>query len=719
MSKHVFAPVVLALLSAAAGAQQPQTPPAPAPRPTPSPEARPTFPAQVEQVTVDAVVTDKKGNPIKGLTKGDFVVSEDGAPQAISTFESIELPAAPSAAPPPRPRVSTNTSPEARTGRTFVIAFDDIHLTPFQAHRAKGAVAEFLTNGVREGDRVTLVATGGAAWWSTRMMAGRDELIKMVKRLDGRNIPDTSPERMTDYEALRIHIYRDPTVIERVRRRYDSYGVNPSGRQSQSSNPAQTLEDPMVSSKASEVYYQATTRMRITLEVIERVLDSLVASKGRKSLVLVSQGFIYDPNLDEFKKVVQASRRANTAIYCLDTRGLDAMPMAMTAQFGPPIDSRDIGSLFSENIEASEGSESIAADSGGFTVKNQNDLGKGIQRIADESRAYYMLGYSPTNTARDGKFRKIEVKVVGQKGLQVRARKGYYAPLEGGRSALDRKPRTTDPDIQAALDSPFEVEEIPLRMSAYVFDETLLGKAAVVVATEVDVRNVAFEEKEGRFLDTLEFLLVVAHRESGEFFRYDQKVEMKLLLATREKMSWYLIGRDFELKPGGYQAKIVVRDKNAGKLGTVIHEFEVPPLSSFRISTPVLSVQPKKEGDTAPPRPALVVSRDFKGGASSTLYCQVEVYGAAKDKKSGMPHVTMGYTILRPDGSPLARRDPTLIRPTSLGKLSRLFGEPLEWATPGDYELVLSLKDEIADKALEVREPFKIVSGPPAASGGS
>src|SRR6185503_4835379 len=164
---------------------------------------------------------------------------------------------------------------------------------------------------------------------------------------------------------------------------------------------------------------------------------------------------------------------------------------------------------------------------GGFVVKNTNDLGKGIKRITDESQSYYLLGYNPTDARRDGRFRKIQVRLASRKGLQVRARRGYFAPLDG--KAADKKPPTTDPDIQAALDSPYDAPEIPLRMTSYVFDETLLGKASVLVATDVDVKGFAFNEEEGRFKDTLEFLLVVAHRESGEHFRYDQRVDMKLL----------------------------------------------------------------------------------------------------------------------------------------------------------------------------------------------
>src|SRR5687767_10215591 len=117
--------------------------PAPVPSPVPPPEAdAPTFPAAVEQVTVDVVVTDKKGVPITGLTAADFQILEDNKPQKIVGFESIEVPAAPSAVTPSRPRISSNQAAEVRTGRSFVIVFDDIHLAPFHAQRAKAAVAE-------------------------------------------------------------------------------------------------------------------------------------------------------------------------------------------------------------------------------------------------------------------------------------------------------------------------------------------------------------------------------------------------------------------------------------------------------------------------------------------------------------------------------------------------------------------------------------------------
>jgi VWFA-related protein len=719
MRRSHVVPAVLVLASAAAlAAQEARKPAAPPPAETP-----PTFPAQVEQVIVDVVVTDKKGNPIKGLTRDDMTVAEDGVAQQVVSFEAVQVPDAPSETPPPPPIVSVNTAPEERRGRTFVVLFDDMNITPWRANQAKAAVASFLEKGTREGDRVTLISSAGGVWWTARMEAGRQKLLDMLKRFDGRYIPDTSNERMSEWEAMRIHVYRDPQVADRVLRRWEQYGVtavmtNRQNQDSASSMTAGTVDDPYLTGRASEVYYQAVTRLRTTLDALERALNGLAGAKGRKSVILVSEGFIHDINVDEFKRVNEASRRANAAIYFLNARGLEGMPVYMTAEFGPALPDQDVGFAFAETLDAVAGADEVADESGGFTVRNTNNLAAGIQKIANETQAYYLLGYIPSNTARDGKYRKIQVKLANPKGLEIRARKGYYAPSDTGRTAMAPK-KGVDPVIQAALDSPWAEDGIPLRMTHYVGDEKTLGKAAVLVATEVDVRALDFEEKEGRFIADLQFLLVVAHRESGEFFRYDQGVSMKLQPSTRERLSrlWYPIVREFELKSGDYQAKIVVRDTRTGRVGTVIHEFDVPPLGDLRVSTPVLS-------DTRAAAPAtegvpggilsVLARREFPTG--SDLLCQFEVFGAKKDDKTGMPHVTQGYVVTRPDGSVFTAMQPSAINPTSLGQVMRTFGFKLAQAPVGDYEIVMAIRDDIAGRSVELREPFKVVEPLPASA---
>ena len=310
------------------------------------------------------------------------------------------------------------------------------------------------------------------------------------------------------------------------------------------------------------------------------------------------------------------------------------------------------------------------------------------------------------------------------KDLKIRARKGYFAALDGDpRSAKAKVEGAADPQFQEALDSPFEMPDVPIRMTSYVFDESLLGKANTILHADVDLSSFAFNEKDGRYANTLEFLLVVAHRETGEFNRYDQKIDMNLRPETKEKYtkSWFPIQRDFELLPGAYQAKLVIRDKNSSKVGTVIHDFEVPDLATWRISTPVLtdSIQPVQKGqENAPPKLVLLARRDFETGAR--LFCQFDVYNPTKDKATGMPRVTAGYTIRKKaDGQVFVKITASMIQPTSLGRLSRMIGPSLQGAEPGEYEFELNLKDELSGKILDFKEDFTVASKPDVVVGSS
>jgi VWFA-related protein len=676
---------------------------------TPAADAQaspPSFTTEVEQVVVDVVVTDKKGTPVSGLTRDDMIVTEDGIPQKIVSFDAIALPDQPSPQAPPPPIVSTNSSPDERRVRTFVIVFDDMHMTPWRARDAKAAVASFLERGVREGDRVSLLSTAGEAWWTTRMVEGKDQLIDILQRLDGRYIPDRSMDQLTDWEAMRIHVYHDPRVTAQVVRRFQVYGVSMPTADSRD-NLYGTGEDPFVSARASEVYFAACTRNRATLGVLERALNGLVGGPGRKSVILVSEGFIEDPNLDEFKRVEAAARRANAAIYFVNAKGLEALPPGFGAEFGAPLPSQDVGFAMSSTVQAAAGAEGLAADSGGFSVRNTNDLASGIQRIADETRVYYLLGYVPGNTARDGRFREIEVKLKSGKGLKVRARKGYYAPSAEGATALEERPEV-DRVMQATLDAPWMRDDIPLRMTDYIGEEHLPGRARVTIVADVDIRGFEFEEKDGRDVAEFDLLLVVAHRESGDFSQYDQGVTLRLRPSTHERLSWlwFPIQREFELQPGDHQAKLIVRETSTGKVGSVVHEFRVPPLDRFRVSTPILSDTGSPPSSGELPRPEPVARREFPAGAQ--MLCQFDVFGAARDA-TGMPRVTNGYEIRRTDGPLLGRQPQSDIVPTSLGALTRLFGFSLDHAEPGDYLIHLTFKDEVSGETLSLEEPFTVI----------
>jgi hypothetical protein len=251
-------------------------------------------------------------------------------------------------------------------------------------------------------------------------------------------------------------------------------------------------------------------------------------------------------------------------------------------------------------------------------------------------------------------------------------------------------------------------------MTAYVLEEAAAEKARVIVAADVDIRALEFEEVGGRFTDTLEFLLVVVNRDTNEYFRYDEKADMKLLPETRERLAttWYPIARDFELPAGPYRAKLVVRDRANGQVGTVTHDFDVGGLDRWRVTTPILS-ETLDRGEDGKRRPRAVPSARRVYTPGERLYLEFQVFEAAPDPGTGRPRVASGHSLQDGRGSTLFVSEPTAIQTTSEGTVSRLIGLATEGLPPGDYALTLFLMDQVSGEAIEVLEPFRLA--PPEA----
>ena len=521
----------------------------------------------------------------------------------------------------PEPRASSNTVPAARAGSHFVIVFDELHLGPAEAVRGRKAVADFLAKGVADGDRVALVGTWEGARWTARLPEGREALRRALDRLQPRLVGETVRDRMTDYEAMRIDRDRDPIVTDVVMRRLlDTTAIgqdtaSPGNQALSQSDQVGGWRDEVLS-RAAGVYARASARNEQALGVVERALAALALERGRKSLLFVSGGMVQDPRLGIYRSVVNEARRVNAAVYFVDARGLEAAQAGMQGEVGTRTEFRDLGSWFTEARERGEGSQALAADTGGFSLSDTNDLAGGLARIARESRSYYLLGYAPVNRAADGRFRKIEVKVL-RPGVTVRARRGYYAP--GGDGKRGKPAEARDAAIQRALDAPFDLGELPLRAIADVGPSREPGKAAVRLLVEADVRGLAFEQKGGAAKDALELLLLVAQRDSGEFTRFDQQLELSLKPETRARYErdGFPIARELALAPGPYQARVVARDRNSGRLGSLLHEFEVPSLDGLRVR--------RSRSPTArpPPRPARrpCRSRPRAGGSRLPARC--------------------------------------------------------------------------------------------------
>ena len=658
---------------------------------------KPSFPSQVDVVTVDVVVLDRNGDPVGNLQASDFVVTEDGRPQKLIQFEAVALPeSAPAASATMRSRVATNDA--APGPRSFVLVFDNANMTPLNVERVKDAVARFLQTGLRPGDQLTLVPTGGGAWWTARMPEGAADAAAFLKRLKGLRPIDTSSDYISDYEAMRLSLYRDDRIGALVARRFYENGAVPD---SMSPRQVAALDigggHPLVRAKAAAVWQNALGRLNATLGALERVVESLAAARGRKSVLLISEGFVFDTSVGAFRELARDALRANAVLYFVDARRLTGLSASGSAEQARATMEQDVGeALRNEQLET-DGARSIAADSGGFTVK-ATDLAAGMRRIARESRAYYLLGYQSTNANRDGKFRGIKVELTGGRGLEVRARKGYYAP--GG-----DKPRSEvkglPPEIRSPLDSPFDDAGIPLRLASYVLRPATAGKVTVLLAAEVDPSGVALRSKGARFEGALETTFLVSARDSGETFHQERRLDLSLPPDVKARLEGTGIPvlRDFELPPGSYQARLLVKDPGSGRIGTVRQQFEVADPNAFHVSTPILTdtLLPAAPGTSAP-RPVPIARRRFASDAR--VFYVYEVFGSRT--------VSAGYEVRRSDGSVLAKSAATPLQAGPQGEISQMIPISLQGVPAGDYEIVLNVKDDLSGRTVEVRDPFSV-----------
>ena len=690
----------LLLCAGLAAAQEPAAPPL-------------RFPASIEQVVVDAVVLDERGAAVSGLSRDDFLLAEDGAPQAIVSFEAVETPAPAGAVQPAASGARVGQSPSPAARRTVVIVFDDLGLSPPQGESARAAVADFVRAEVPSGDQLSLASTSGRERWVARTEAEIEDLLDVLARLRGLSVSDLSAERMTDAEAYRIHVEQDPRTAAQVADRYRAAGVR----------MGQAL-DQLVRADAGARHQRASTRARQTLAALERSARSLQGVRGRKAVILVSPGFFYETGVAEYRRVLEACREANVAVYFLNAAGLDAMPTDLGAppvlpfallegqpSAGAPGAEQEAPAVAfpARDHAATAGSDSVADDTGGFVVRDTNDLAGGLRRMAEDSRAYYLLGYVSTNAARDGRYRKIAVRLspragAGRGSRRVRARRGYYGPTD---AAPARTASLAEEELRRALDSPVDRSDVPVRLAAYTFEDSTRTPGAIrcLLVAEVDGRALTLPRKGERGDAGLDVAYETLPRGGG---RSEQALKrVKLGAGASLTRDWVRVEQEFALSPGVHRATVAARDAVSGRLGSVSLRVDVPPTGAFRISTPIVSAAggAEKQGR---PHPTPAGGREFASG--DRVQVVFEVYGASSDPGSGRPRVSVGCAVVPAIAGAASRARFTPVPSDQEGSPHRVVGFDLAGVAAGEYLFVARVADEVAARQLTFTEPFAVAA---------
>ena len=674
-------------LAVRAAGPAPQTPP-------------PVFGTMVDVVRLDVIVLGRDGKPVTGLTAADFDVEEGGRPQAVTSFEPIVVRgSAPPATTPEAPRTSVNRPRDPQEGRCFFLFFNDVYVTAPVAETVRTALLRFVGTDVRDGDWVTVMAPEQNLWWTARNAWEYQKLRTVIAGLKGEYVRDPLQQGMSDWEALCLEENKDnpacrlggtgDAAAARVRRNSFQPGVSGGGGTggggaASGGSPG----DPPLASQgvgggmgqdntellAKEIATFARARVAVTLGGLRQALDSLVPLRGHKSVVLISEGFVLLPQMSGYKELIDAARRANVAIHFVDPRGLQS---GYSAEFE---DAPGLNPGTMRELNAA-GSGDLADATGGHSFAS-NDPAVFMRRVAAESEAYYLVGYSPDRPVTGE--RKVRVKV-RRDGLTVRARSRYFvAPPETERNA-----GSSEAPALAAIHAVSDTTDLSLRAATLTFEANERGEVTTLLAAEVSM------PPGGPGRHAFKVATEARRAEGGPAVqdRFETTVDNRLGAPA-------LLARQWGLPAGVWQVRVLVEDRASGRLGTVLHTFEVPVPKRLRLSTPILAGELEESGGTRKPR--LALSRTFPSGR--ILYCQYSVYGAASPTA---PRVTASWALYR--GDDLVREaPPTPIRPTADGRLTRTLGLSLEGAAPGAYSLVLTIEDDATHEQVTRTEEFTV-----------
>ena len=624
-----------------------------------SPETQtPTFRAETRAIEVDAYVMDPSGAFVRGLTRDDFEILEDGQPQEISAFTLVDVPIdapLPAGEKPardkrPAPAVDPDVTTNVTEGRVYVMLLDSPGL---QVDEFRYVTLESM-----------FVYSRRVASQFVDEALGPHDLMAVIHVQDSRSDAQsfTSNKRL-----LRESIDRLKPDMN-----------NPSS-------------------------YCDFTKIRNSYEMIEMVSERLGALTGRRKAILWVNGRVPFDHSDEcgeagaslafmHRDAIRAATRNNVAIYPIDSVGLTA----------DPTDSRRQMSL--RRLQAQGALRAIAEDTGGDAILNTNNFSGGFERIVRQHSTYYLLGYRPTQEHRDGKFHSITVRV-RRPGLSVRARTGYRAP-EPGEPPDAQILSGVSEAAREALARALPSSGLGLQMFLTPFKGTG-PDASVLVGAEVRgllSGNVAEPRMEVSFL---------AIDSQGKTRATPQATKVSFASATRGVVGGSVQYLDrVTLPPGRHEVRLAI-EQPGGNTGAIVAHVEIPDFARRPLTMSGIALL--ASGDV--PAPLLVGDRRLNGTPMTEVTTRrrftrrevvaalVEVYSQPRTK---VEEVGMAVTIAT------ARAPGTAVRSVIAARISAEPGRiayrvrlPLSELQSDDYVLTFDAKG--ARSTVKRQVPFTVV----------
>jgi VWFA-related protein len=680
-------------ISSTPAAQNPQI----ATQVTSTPQGGFTLKANAELVLTNVVARDAKtGELITGLKQSDFRIYENGKEQQIDSFdfESVDM-AMPlkeamvsglAAGPTGSKAVVVAKPEELRNHRLIVMFFDLTSMQPEDLERSVDAAQAFLRTKMQPADLVALVSLGDTLNVDQDFTADKNALINEVGAYNG-----------TEGQGF-------------------AQGAN--------SNTNQTEDTTAYTPDESEYNDLNTDRELFALRAISQ---SLAKINEKKSLLYFSGGISRDgiENEASLRSAINAAVRADLAIYSVDTRGLQAVTPLGDASTGSlrgqaGFNGSALTTNMNANFDTQEVMGTLSSDTGGKAFFDSNDFAPAFAQVQKDNSAYYAIGFHSTNPARDGKYRKLTFKI-DRPGVTLDYRPGYYAPADFRHSGKEDR----EQELEDQLASDLPATDIAMYMDAMYFrlDENRFFMPVSLVVPGSQIPFIKGGDKDKATLDIIGSVIDATQRPVGRV-RDTVKLNLDPALQARQKNIQYTTS--FNLPPGKYQLKFVIRENQTGRMGSFIADVTLPDMKKapLKLSSIVLASQrtPSKKDD-----PLVRNGEEYVPNISHVfrqdqhMYLLYEIYdpahakaaeGAPKEAKSAVDLLSSLELI---QGSTKVYETPIVqarqINVDGRDAVSIELDVPLSGLKPGSYICQLNVIDDAAGSfafprfAVLVREP--------------
>lgn len=569
-------------------------------------------------VLVNVVARDKQGNLVRGMTQNDFQLFEDGKPQTIADFgfedtdaialESQNLPGVSgvAGAPPPPPPDPQSTE-EMRNRRIIILFFDFTAMDPEQIDRSVAAAKRFVEKQMAPADLVALVSLASSM------------------RID------------LDLTANR----------ERIQKTLDAY----TSGQGQGFDPGDTgsaegAAETGGSFTADDTDYNAFNNDR-KLAALESLMQTLGGIQQKKSIIYFSNGISRSgiENQAALRGATAMATKTNCSIYPVDIRGLAALPPGGEAQSASlhgvsAYNGQASINQFESNASSQETLSTLAADTGGKAFLDANDFGQVFQRVQKDTSAYYVLGFYSTNSAQDGKYRRLQVRVK-RPDVKIEFRQGYYAPRDFQHFRQEDREKQMADELSSDLpetDVPFYIGAAYFRLDGPRF--------FIPVSLVIPGSQIPFTQGQEKDKASVDIIGVVRDNSGVPFGNVRDTVKLNLDASQQVRRKNVQYNTGFILPHGIYHMKFVVRENQTGHLGSFETEINVPDLGKapLKMSSVVLGSQRipaagKKESPNPLQRDGMELVQNVMHVFRSDqhLYLQYEIYDPGKRKEVVAP----------------------------------------------------------------------------------